>query len=52
MSLYILYGFIMGIAVVLLAVYGCVICNLYSYYRKHGMTRKQAILSVWRMQNE
>jgi hypothetical protein len=46
------YGFIFGIFILLLTVYLFVLCNIYCDYRNLGMTRKQAILSTWRMYGE
>jgi hypothetical protein len=51
-QLYFMYSLIFGIVIVLLAYYLLTIACIYCEYRKCGLTRKQAILSVWRMQNE
>ena len=51
-TLLLMYGFISGILIVLLTIYICVICSIYSDYRKSGLTCKQAILITWRMYGE
>ena len=51
-GLFLLYGIITGILTVLVTVYTCTCVSLYRYYRKHGLTPKQAMLSVWRMYDE
>jgi hypothetical protein len=47
-----MYAFITGLVTVLLTLYALTFCEMYCYYRKCGLTRKQAIKATWRMQNE
>jgi len=51
-GLFLMYAFVTGIFTVLLTVYAATVYLLYKYYRKHGQTRRQAILSTWRMWDE
>ena len=51
-GLFLLYGIITGMLAVLVTVYTGTAYMLYRYYRNHGMTRKQAFLSMWRMYGE
>ena len=51
-TLFLMYAFITGLVTVLITLYALTFCEMYLYYRKIGMTRKQAALATWRMQNE
>lgn len=51
-QLFLMYAFITGLVTVLITLYALTFCEMYLYYRKIGMTRKQAIKATWRMQNE
>ena len=51
-GLFLMYAFITGLVTVLVTLYALTFCEMYLNYRKLGMTRKQAILATWRMQNE
>ena len=51
-TLFLMYAFITGLVTVLLTLYVLTFLDLYLYYRKIGMTRKQAIKATWRMCDE
>lgn len=48
----IIYIAITAMIAILITAYAIILGQLYMYYRRLGMTRKQAMLAMWRMYDE
>lgn len=48
----IIYIAITAMIAILITAYAIILGQLYMYYRRLGMTRKQAMLATWRMCDE